>query len=107
MIAVVEVPVTVSAEFGRAQRLEEVLKLVQAKVPAAQRNTLAAFVQRYYGQVDPEDLAERGSRRSVRRRAVALEFRPPGAIRRTPASASSIHRSRSTAGSRRTRSSRS
>jgi glutamate dehydrogenase len=55
----VEVPVTVSAEFGRAQHLEEVLKLVQAKVPAAQRNTIAAFVQRYYGQVDPEDLAER------------------------------------------------
>src|SRR6476646_9464881 len=55
----VEVPVTVTAEFGRAQHLEEVLKLVQAKVPAAQRNTIAAFIQRYYGQVDPEDLAER------------------------------------------------
>jgi len=51
--------VTVTAEFGRAQHLEEVLKLVQAKVPAAQRNTIAAFIQRYYGQVDPEDLAER------------------------------------------------
>ncbi len=50
---------TVTAEFGRAQRLEEVLKLVQAKVPAAQRNTIAAFVQSYYGQVDPEDLADR------------------------------------------------
>ena len=50
---------TVTAEFGRAQHLEEVLKLVQAKVPAAQRNTIAAFIQRYYGQVDPEDLAER------------------------------------------------
>ncbi|HEV7412606.1 MAG TPA: NAD-glutamate dehydrogenase [Casimicrobiaceae bacterium] len=55
----VEDLVTVTAEFGRAQHLEEVLKLVQAKVPAAQRNTIAAFVQRYYGQVDPEDLAER------------------------------------------------
>src|SRR6185295_6551043 len=55
----VEVPVTVSAEFGRAQHLEEVLKLVKAKVPAAQRDTIAAFVQRYYGQVAPEDLAER------------------------------------------------
>ena len=50
---------TVTAEFGRAQHLEEVLKLVQAKVPAAQRNTISAFVLRYYGQVDPEDLAER------------------------------------------------
>jgi glutamate dehydrogenase len=54
-----EVPVTVNAEFGRAQRLEEVLKLVQAKVAAAQRDTLSAFILRYYGQVDPEDLADR------------------------------------------------
>jgi glutamate dehydrogenase len=51
--------VTVTAEFGRAQHLEEVLKLVQAKVPAGQRKTISAFVLRYYGQVDPEDLAER------------------------------------------------
>ncbi len=50
---------TATAEFGRAQRLEEVLRLVQAKIPADQRNTLSAFVLRYYGQVDPEDLAER------------------------------------------------
>ena len=50
---------TVTAEFGRAQRLEEVLRLVQAKVPAGQRDTLSSFVLRYYGQVDPEDLAER------------------------------------------------
>ena len=50
---------TASTEVGRAQRLEEVLKLVQTKVPPEQRSTLAAFVLRYYGQVDPEDLAER------------------------------------------------
>ncbi len=50
---------TVTAEFGRAQRLDEVLKLVQAKVPAEQRKTISAFVLSYYGQVDPEDLAER------------------------------------------------
>jgi len=51
--------VTVTAEFGRAQRLEEVLKLVQVKVAPEQRSTLAAFILRYYGQVDPEDLSER------------------------------------------------
>ncbi|MEP6997528.1 MAG: NAD-glutamate dehydrogenase, partial [Betaproteobacteria bacterium] len=50
---------TATAEFGRAQRLEEVLRLVQAKIPADQRNTISAFVLRYYGQVDPEDLTER------------------------------------------------
>ncbi|MGH8712657.1 MAG: NAD-glutamate dehydrogenase, partial [Casimicrobiaceae bacterium] len=50
---------TADAETGRAQRLEEVLKLVQAKVAPEQRSTLTAFVLRYYGQVDPEDLAER------------------------------------------------
>jgi glutamate dehydrogenase len=51
--------VTATAEFGRAQRLEKVLRLVQTKVPAEQRNTLSAFILRYYGQVDPEDLADR------------------------------------------------
>ncbi|HEY2863496.1 MAG TPA: NAD-glutamate dehydrogenase [Casimicrobiaceae bacterium] len=50
---------TATAEFGRAQRLEKVLRLVQTKVPAEQRNTLSAFILRYYGQVDPEDLADR------------------------------------------------
>jgi glutamate dehydrogenase len=43
----------------RAERLDEVIKLVRAKLPADQRETLAAFVQQYFGQVDPEDLAER------------------------------------------------
>jgi glutamate dehydrogenase len=51
--------VRATAEFGRAQRLDEVLALVQAKIAAEQRNTLSAFVRRYYGQVDPEDLADR------------------------------------------------
>ena len=50
---------TVTAEFGRAQHLEEVLKLVQAKVPAAQRTTISAFVQRYYGSsAHPGSLSE-------------------------------------------------
>jgi len=43
----------------RAERLDEVIKLVRAKVAPDQRDTLAAFVQQYFGQVDPEDLAER------------------------------------------------
>src|SRR6266581_3844403 len=44
---------------NRSPQLDEVLKLVRAKVAADQRATLEAFVSRYYGQVDPEDLAER------------------------------------------------
>ena len=44
---------------SRSERLDEVVKLVQAKVPAEQRETLAAFVRQYFGHVDPEDLAER------------------------------------------------
>ena len=43
----------------RSPQLDEVLKLVRAKVAADQRATLETFVSRYYGQVDPEDLAER------------------------------------------------
>lgn len=46
---------------GRAsERLEEVLKIIQAKVAdAASAGQLSAFVREYFGQVDPEDLAER------------------------------------------------
>ena len=43
----------------RAERLGEVIALVRSKLPANQRATLEAFVQQYFGQVDPEDLAER------------------------------------------------
>ena len=43
----------------RAERLDEVIALVRAKVAPEQRKTLEAFVARYYGQVDPDDLAER------------------------------------------------
>ncbi len=48
-------------EESRSPQLDEVLKLVHAKVAADQRATLEAFVSRYYGHVDPEDLAERES----------------------------------------------
>ena len=43
----------------RTERLEEVFALVRTKVAAEQRATIEAFVQRYFGQVDTEDLVER------------------------------------------------
>ena len=42
-----------------ADRLEQVLELLRTRVADGQRATLEAFVRRYFGQVDPEDLAER------------------------------------------------
>ncbi|WP_349743482.1 NAD-glutamate dehydrogenase [Roseateles cavernae] len=43
----------------RSERLDEVFKLVRAKLPPEQRETLVDFVRSYFGQVDPEELAER------------------------------------------------
>ena len=43
----------------RAERLDEVAQLVRAKVAPEAVEELSAFVRRYFGQVDPEDLAER------------------------------------------------
>ncbi|MDN3922653.1 NAD-glutamate dehydrogenase [Roseateles violae] len=43
----------------RDERLDEVFKLLRAKLPAQQGETLAEFVRIYFGQVDPEELAER------------------------------------------------
>jgi glutamate dehydrogenase len=48
-------------ENVRTQRQDEISKLVVAKVAPELRATLQAFVARYYGQVDPEDLLERQS----------------------------------------------
>ncbi|HXX84400.1 MAG TPA: NAD-glutamate dehydrogenase [Casimicrobiaceae bacterium] len=45
-------------ELSSAQ-LGEVLKLVRSKVAPDQRAVVEDFVVRYYGQVDPEDLADR------------------------------------------------
>ena len=42
-------------------RIDEVLKLAGTRVPAAQRAAIAAFVPLYFRQVDPEELAERGT----------------------------------------------
>src|SRR5438046_9837856 len=47
------------ADNGRMQRLDEVLKLVRAKVAPAQRAVVEEFTARYFQDVDPEDLAER------------------------------------------------
>ena len=44
---------------GENERLQQVLALVEAKVAAADRATIEELVRRYYGQVDPEDLALR------------------------------------------------
>ena len=47
------------ADNGRTRRLDEVLRLVRAKVTPAQRETVADFAARYYRDVEAEDLAER------------------------------------------------
>ena len=47
------------AEADRVQRLDGVLKLVRAKIAPEQRGVIEDFVRRYFGQVDPEELAQR------------------------------------------------
>ena len=42
-----------------AERIEQVIALVKARVPAPQQATLETLVRRYFERVDPEDLAER------------------------------------------------
>src|ERR1700674_3824885 len=44
---------------SRVQGLEEILRLVRAKVAPEKRSLLERFVQQYFSQLDPEDLAER------------------------------------------------
>src|SRR5438270_13092547 len=43
----------------RVQGLDEVLRLVRAKVAPDMRSLLERFVRRYFSQLDPEDLLER------------------------------------------------
>nr|WP_221885708.1 NAD-glutamate dehydrogenase [Variovorax sp. MHTC-1] len=51
---------TQTVDSGRRdERLEEVVQLIRAKVAAEAADELAAFARQYFGQVDPEDLAER------------------------------------------------
>jgi len=47
------------ADDGRARELDAVLGLVRTRTTAVRREVLERFVVRYFGQVDPEDLAER------------------------------------------------
>jgi glutamate dehydrogenase len=48
-----------TAKAARARSLDEVVQLVRNKCGLEQREMLEAFVVRSFGQVDPEDLAER------------------------------------------------
>jgi glutamate dehydrogenase len=51
---------TQATDTGRRdERLDEVVQLIRAKVAADAADELAAFARQYFGQVDPEDLAER------------------------------------------------
>ena len=101
-----EATMNTHADDGRARQLDAVLGLVRTRTTAVQREVLERFVVRYFGQVDPEDLAERTPADLYGAALSHWNFarkREPG----TPGCASSTRRSRSTAGSRRTRSSRS
>ena len=92
---------------GSANRLDDVLALVRTRMKGAQRGPLERFVARYFGQVDPEDLEERAPADLYGAALSHWNFarrREPGQARRC---ACSTRRSTSTAGSRRTRSSRS
>ena len=48
-----------NGDIGRGGRIEEMLKLVRAKLPSAQRKVVEDFATRYYQDVEPEDLEER------------------------------------------------
>jgi glutamate dehydrogenase len=48
-----------NGDIGRGGRVEEMLKLVRAKLPSAQRAVVEDFATRYYHDVEPEDLEER------------------------------------------------
>ena len=47
------------AEEGKAEQLAAVLEMVRERLPASEVPLVEAFVQRFYSQVAPEDLAER------------------------------------------------
>jgi len=50
---------TRQAGLLRAERMDEVIKLVRTKVSPNQQDMLVEFVQKYFAQVDPDELAER------------------------------------------------
>ncbi|MGH6637254.1 MAG: NAD-glutamate dehydrogenase domain-containing protein, partial [Polaromonas sp.] len=47
------------SESGSSELIDQVVELIRAKLPPEQAGAAAAFAQQYYGQVAPEDLAER------------------------------------------------
>ncbi len=50
---------TATAPAGSTtQPLDQVIQLLTSRLPPEQHETLAAFTRQYYGQVDPEDMAE-------------------------------------------------
>ena len=48
-----------NADDDRARQLDRVLELVRKRIGVGQRGSVERFVGGYFGQVDPEDLAER------------------------------------------------
>ena len=48
-----------NADDDRARQLDRVLELVRKRIGVGQRGSVERFVSGYFGQVDPEDLAER------------------------------------------------
>ncbi|MGH2524580.1 MAG: NAD-glutamate dehydrogenase, partial [Anaerolineales bacterium] len=47
------------SESGSSELIGQVAELIRAKLPPEQAGAAAAFAQQYYGEVAPEDLAER------------------------------------------------
>ena len=47
------------AEEGKSEQLALVLEMVRERLPATEVPLVEAFVQRFYSQVAPEDLAAR------------------------------------------------
>src|SRR5690348_8698134 len=53
-----ETAMKTDVENHRVDHLEDVQRLVRSRVAQDQRAALESFIERYYSQVDPEDLAE-------------------------------------------------
>ncbi|HSW06874.1 NAD-glutamate dehydrogenase [Aquabacterium sp.] len=51
-------PTTTTDSGPNSEPLDKVIALVASRLPPEQRETIAAFTRQYFGQVDPEDIAE-------------------------------------------------
>ena len=47
------------SEAGSSEQIRQLVELISAKLPPGQASEAAEFARQYYGQVAPEDLAER------------------------------------------------